>query len=86
MSAAGFTIMGHDDCPIVPVYFGDAQLAADVSEELMNENIYVISFSFPVVPQGKARIRCQLSASHTEEDIQRTIDAFTKVGKAKNII
>ena len=59
MKSAGFNIMGHDDCPIAPVYLGDAKLAGAVSEELMKRfNIYVIGFSFPVVPKGQARIRC----------------------------
>lgn len=54
-------------CPIAPVMLGDAQLAADMSDELMKHNIYVIGFSFPVVPKGQARIRTQLSAAHTFE-------------------
>ena len=58
MKAAGFNVMGHDDCPICPVFIGDAAKGAQMSEELMKKNIYVISFSFPVVPKEKARIRC----------------------------
>ena len=68
MKNAGFNIMGHDDSPIAPVYLGDARLAGDMAEILMNRfNIYVIGFSFPVVPKGQARIRCQLSGAHTRE-------------------
>jgi glycine C-acetyltransferase len=68
MKKAGFNIMGHDDCPIAPVYLGDAKLAGTMSEILMERfNIYVIGFSFPVVPRGQARIRCQLSGAHTQE-------------------
>ena len=53
MKAAGFNVMGHDDCPIAPVYLGDAKLASDMSNALMDRfNIYVIGFSFPVVPRG----------------------------------
>lgn len=57
MKKAGFTILGHDDCPIAPVFLGDAKLASEFAEEMMKENIYVIGFSYPVVPIGKARIR-----------------------------
>ena len=68
MKAAGFNILGDDACPIAPVYLGDARLASDMSNALMDRyNIYVIGFSFPVVPKGQARIRCQLSAGHTSE-------------------
>lgn len=57
MKAAGFTIAGHDSCPIAPVMLGDARKAAAMAEELMNHDIYVIAFSYPVVPMEKARIR-----------------------------
>jgi len=68
MKKAGFKILGHDDCPIAPVYLGDAKLAGQMSNLLMEKhNIYVIGFSFPVVPRGQARIRCQLSGAHTPE-------------------
>ena len=68
MKAAGFSIMGNDDCPIAPVLLGDAHLGAQFAEHLMNDhNIYVISFSFPVVATGAARIRCQISGAHTPE-------------------
>lgn len=59
--------MGHPDCPIAPVYLGDAKLASEMSTRLLQEGIYVIGFSFPVVPKGQARIRTQLSSAHTEE-------------------
>lgn len=67
MNKAGFTILGHKDCPIAPVFLGDAKLAGEFADEMMKENIYVIGFSYPVVPHGKARIRVQLSAAHTPE-------------------
>lgn len=86
MKAAGFNLMGHDECPIAPVLFGDAKLGAAVSEELMKKDIYVISFSFPVVPKGKARIRCQLSGAHTPEQIETTVEAFKEVGKKFGVI
>eukprot|EP01091_Cochliopodium_minus_P016998 TRINITY_DN6544_c0_g1_i2.p1 TRINITY_DN6544_c0_g1~~TRINITY_DN6544_c0_g1_i2.p1 ORF type:complete len:243 (+),score=83.21 TRINITY_DN6544_c0_g1_i2:341-1069(+) len=86
MKSAGFTISGDDNHPIAPVMIPDAKLANLVASDLLKEGIYVIAFSFPVVPKGKARIRVQLSAAHTEEDIQRTIAAFTVVGKRHGVI
>lgn len=65
MKAAGFRILGHDDCPIAPVWLGDARLATELSNKMLEENIFVIGFSFPVVPKGEARIRVQLSAGHS---------------------
>ena len=70
---------------IVPVMLGDARLAADMAARLLDEGIYVIGFSFPVVPRGQARIRVQLSAAHSDEDIDRAVAAFAKVGKALGV-
>jgi len=81
MEKAGFTLAGRDH-PIIPVMLGDAVLARRMAEELLKEGIYVIGFSYPVVPKGKARIRTQMSAAHTPEQIDRCVAAFTKVGKA----
>jgi glycine C-acetyltransferase len=67
--------------PIVPVMLGDAKLAADMAQRLLEHGIYVIGFSFPVVPRGQARIRVQLSAAHSDEDVDRAIEAFAAVGK-----
>jgi len=86
MKAAGFNIMGHDDCPIAPVLIGDAKLGAQMADELMKLDIYVISFSFPVVAHGTARIRCQISGSHSPEQINDTVRAFTEVGKQLGLI
>ena len=87
MKAAGFNILGHDDCPIAPVYLGDAKVAGEMSNKLMERhNIFVIGFSFPVVPKGQARIRCQLSGAHTKEQIERTVEAFKEVGKEMGVI
>jgi len=86
MTKAGFKVMGHQDCPIVPIWFGDAKLAGEIADALMKYDIYVIGFSFPVVPRGQARIRVQLSAAHTPEQIDRAIGAFTEVAKAKKAI
>ncbi len=85
MTAAGFNIRPGEH-PIVPIMLGEAKLAAELSRRLLDEGIYVIGFSFPVVPQGKARIRVQLSAAHTEEQIDRAIGAFTKVGMLLGLI
>lgn len=86
MKEAGFNVIGHDNCPIAPVFLGDARLAADFSEELMDHGIYVIGFSYPVVPKDKARIRCQMSGAHTEDQINKTVDAFIQVGRKKGVI
>ena len=85
MTAAGFELLPGEH-PIIPVMLGDAKLAADMAAELLKEGVYVIGFSFPVVPKGRARIRTQMSAAHTDEDIQRVISAFIKVGKKLNVI
>ena len=65
MKKAGFNILGHDSCPIAPVLLKDARLASEFADEMLKKRIYVIGFSFPVVPKGEARIRVQLSAAHT---------------------
>ena len=72
--------------PIVPVMLYDAHLAQNFSKELLKHRVYVIGFFFPVVPKGEARIRVQLSASHTDSQIQYTLDAFKKVGKKFKVI
>lgn len=82
----GFEIRGHDECPIVPVMLGDAHLASKMADALLDQGIYVIGFSFPVVPRGEARIRTQLSASHTHDQIDRTVEAFASVGKKFGIL
>lgn len=85
MTKAGFTLSGADHA-IIPVMIGDAKLAAEMSDRLLAEGIYVIGFSFPVVPRGKARIRTQMSAGHSREQLQRAIDAFIRIGKDLEII
>lgn len=85
MTAAGFQIRPGVH-PIVPVMLGDAKLAQDMARLLLDEGIYVIGFSFPVVPRGQARIRVQLSAAHTTEQVQRAIDAFVRVGQKLGLI
>ena len=78
MQDAGFAI-DEGDHPIVPVMLGDANLAQNMSKRLLDEGIYAIGFFFPVVPKGKARIRTQISAAHSKEDLDKAIKAFTKI-------
>ncbi len=85
MSAAGFELAGADH-PIIPVMLGDARLAGDMADQLLDEGVYVVGFSFPVVPRGEARIRTQMSAAHTDEHIDTAIDAFTRVGTKLGVI
>ncbi|XP_075169570.1 glycine C-acetyltransferase [Haematobia irritans] len=85
MTKAGFTISGENH-PICPVMLGDARLASIFADEMLKRGIYVIGFSFPVVPKGKARIRVQISAAHSKEDIDKAIAAFTEVGKSLKVI
>ena len=85
IKAAGFDII-EGDSAIVPVMLYDAKLAQNMANLLLKEGIYVIGFFFPVVPQGKARIRVQLSAAHETEHLDKAIDAFKKVGKTLEII
>lgn len=80
MTEAGFQIRPGIH-PIVPIMLGDAALASRFADDLLEEGIYVIGFSFPVVPKGQARIRVQLSAAHSEEDVRFAISAFRKVGQ-----
>lgn len=72
--------------PIVPIMLGDAKLAHDMARDLLHEGIYVVGFSYPVVPKGQARIRVQISAAHTKEHLDKAIEAFTKVGKRYGVI
>ena len=85
VTRAGFTLKPGIH-PIVPVMLGDARLAADLASALLAEGIYVIGFSFPVVPRGEARIRVQLSAEHTPEQVRRAVDAFTAAGRKLGIV
>jgi glycine C-acetyltransferase len=85
MTAAGFNIRPGVH-PIVPLMLGEAKLAVDFAKRLLDEGVYVIGFSYPVVPQGKARIRVQISAAHTETHINRAVEAFTKAGRELKVI
>ncbi|MCC4263502.1 glycine C-acetyltransferase [Oceanimonas baumannii] len=85
MTAAGFTLAGKDHA-IIPVMLGDAALASQMADKLLEKGIYVIGFSFPVVPKGQARIRTQMSAAHSREQLDRAIAAFTEVGRELGVI
>lgn len=85
MSAAGFTLAGKDHA-IIPVMLGDAKVAAEMARRMLDEGIYVVGFSFPVVPKGQARIRTQISAAHTTEQLDKAIDAFIRIGKDMGVI
>ena len=85
MAAAGFTMAGADH-PIIPVMLGDAKVASEMASRLLGEGIYVIGFSFPVVPRDQARIRTQMSAAHTDAHIDQAVAAFTRVGRELGVI
>jgi glycine C-acetyltransferase len=85
MTALGFKLVPGEH-PIIPVMLGDAKLATAMADALLSEGIYVIGFSYPVVPKGQARIRTQMSAAHSRDDIDRAVTAFAKVGKALGAI
>jgi glycine C-acetyltransferase len=85
MTKAGFDILPGEH-PIVPIMLYDAKLAQQFAAKLLDEGIYVIGFFYPVVPQGKARIRVQISAGHEQEHLEKAVKAFTKVGKELGVI
>jgi len=85
MSKAGFKLAGAGH-PIIPVMIGDAKVASAMASKMMERGIYVIGFSFPVVPRGQARIRTQMSAAHTPEQVDRAIAAFTDIGREMGLL
>jgi glycine C-acetyltransferase len=85
MTKLGFTLAGAGH-PIIPVMLGDAKLASEMAARLLDHSIYVIGFSFPVVPKGQARIRTQMSAAHSAADIDCAVEAFGKVGRDLRMI
>ena len=85
MSEVGFDIKDGVH-PIVPVMLYDAKLAGEMADKLLDEGIYVIGFSFPVVPKDEARIRVQISAAHSMQDLDKAINAFVKVGKELKVL
>ncbi len=85
MREKGFSVTDAQH-PITPIMLSDEKMALDMAAELFKEGIYVVGFAFPVVPKGKARIRVQVSAAHTKEDMQTAVDTFTKVAKKFDIL
>jgi glycine C-acetyltransferase len=85
MTKAGFRLAGADH-PIIPVMIGDAALAAAMADKMLERGIYVVGFSFPVVPKGQARIRTQMSAAHTADDVDRAVEAFVEVGRELGVV
>ena len=85
LAALGFMVIPGSH-PIIPVMLGEARPAAQMAEGLLHEGIYVVGFSYPVVPKGQARIRLQLSAGHTRAQLEQAITAFSKVGRALKVI
>src|SRR5690606_27056010 len=85
MQQLGFDLIPGEH-PIIPVMLGDAALAARMADALLDEGVYVIGFSYPVVPKGRARIRTQMSAAHTPEQIDQAVEAFARVGRALGVI
>ncbi len=85
MTELGFRLAGADH-PIIPVMLGEASLAQEMAARMLERGIYVIGFSFPVVPKGQARIRTQMSAAHTSADIDRAVEAFGEVGRELGVL
>ncbi len=85
LTRLGFTLVAGEH-PIIPVLLGEAKLATEMADRLLNEGVYVIGFSFPVVPEGQARIRVQMSAAHQTVQLDRALDAFAKVGRDLGVI
>ena len=85
MTRLGFDLVPGEH-PIIPVMLGDAQLATRMADALLAEGVYVIGFSYPVVPKGKARIRTQMSAAHGPDEVDEAVAAFAKVGRALGVI
>ncbi len=85
LGGLGYTLVPGEH-PIIPVMLGEARLARDVAARLLDKGIYVIGFSFPVVPRGQARIRTQMSAAHTRADLERAVGAFAEVGRELGVI
>ena len=85
IKSLGFSIK-EGSHPIIPIMLYDAQLAQNVAQDMLDCGIYVVGFSYPVVPKNEARIRVQISAAHSKEDLNNALDAFLKIGKKHKII
>lgn len=86
MAKQGFQLMGDPTHPIAPVMIGDARIASQMADEMLQRGIYVIGFSYPVVPKDRARIRVQISASHTPEQIIQAVEAFGETARKHNLL
>ena len=85
ITEAGFSPLAGDT-PIVPIIVGETSLALEMSERMLREGVFVTGFGFPVVPQGHARIRCQVSAAHSTADLDFAVATFKKVGKSIGLL
>ena len=85
IAEAGFRPLAGDT-PIVPIIIGDTAKAMEMSDRLLDEGVFVTGFGYPVVPHGTARVRCQISAAHTREDLDFAVAAFRKVGAALGLL
>jgi len=85
MTDAGFTLAGAGH-PIIPVMLGDARVAVEMADRLLAEGIFVIAFSFPVVPTDKARIRVQMSAAHSDDDVSIAVEDFARVARGMGVL
>ena len=85
MTKLGFKLAGEGH-PIIPVMLGEATLAQEMAARMLEKGVYVVGFSFPVVPKGQARIRTQMSAAHAQEDVEKAISVFAEVGRDLGVI
>jgi glycine C-acetyltransferase len=85
MTARGFDLKPGEH-PIIPIMLGDARLATEMADKLLQRGVYVVGFSFPVVPQGQARIRTQMSAGLTRPQLDQAIEAFSDIGRELGVI
>ena len=86
MEKLGFILGGDGKHPITPVMLGEEKLASEMASSLFKKGIYVRGFTYPVVPKGKARIRVQISATHTKEQMDKAVKAFEEVGKEMGVL
>ena len=85
MERRGFDLVPGEH-PIIPIFLGEAKLAQEMAEKMLDAGIYVIGFSYPVVPRGQARIRTQMSAAHSRADVERAIECFGQIGQEMGIV
>ena len=85
LKQAGFNLI-EGEHPIIPIMIGDARLANELANKMLEKGVYVIGFSYPVVPKDQARIRVQISAAHSIDDLDKTVKAFEEAGRELNLI